>query len=154
MGLISRTVFAVVPTGIGRPDFSQNIEVAVESQIRSYQQQHHDYRAISIPAGGSTQVVIPLPSGFVVMMYDFYLSAPVATLLGLDVESPLATGVMAYVFRKYGYTLVAENIERGFPIFQTYTITAYNYGPDDVVAFFSAHGLQTDETQYYGRLAA
>jgi len=38
---MSRRSFTVTPDGIGRPDFSQNIELAVESEIRSHQYRYN-----------------------------------------------------------------------------------------------------------------
>ncbi|GAH04933.1 unnamed protein product [marine sediment metagenome] len=90
-----RKTFAVVPTGVGRPDYSQNVEKSVEPQIRSWQQEYQHFEEIDVPAGESITTEIPITAQTVVIVYDFYLSAPRNVLLHMKLEFLTAAGTWA-----------------------------------------------------------
>jgi len=154
MVLIERKVFTVTPVGVGRKDYSQNVELAVEPQIRSWMEEYKEFQEIDVAAGASVQREIEIEAETVVVAYDFYLSAPRNVLLHLKVEFLTAEGTWALLIEKSGYQTVPIHYARGFPLFDRYRITVTNYGELDVTARFSAHGTVTAEEVYYGEIVA
>lgn len=142
----------LIPLGVGRKDYSQNIEYAVEPQIRSWQSEYKHFEDIDIPAGGTVTNEIDIIEKTVVMIYDIYLSAPSNSMLRLRVEFYTAIGTWELMTEKVGLQTVEIHYARGFPLFDKYRITVTNYGDADLICPFSAHGMVTAEEEYYGRL--
>lgn len=151
--MAERRTFAVVAEGIGRRDYSQNVENSVEPLIRSYQNDYRHFETLTLPPGGApVQSVITITAETVVMLYDFYLSAPRNLLLRLAVEIFTAAGAWTGIIDKPEYQTVELHYTRGFPVFRQYRITGYNYGEVAIDANFISNGIVTSENQYYGRL--
>lgn len=151
---IKRETFTVVPTGVGRPDYSQNVELSVEPEIRSWQEEYKHFEEIEVSAGDSVTTVIEITAQTVVIVYDFFLSAPRNVLLHLNLEFLTAAGTWATLIEDSGYQNVPIHYTRGFPLFRRYRVTITNYGQDDVLCRFSAHGTVTEENIYYGEIVA
>jgi len=152
---IGRKTFAVVPTGVGRPDYSQNVEMSVEPQIRSWQEEYKHFEEIDVPANG-----VPITTGIeitvrtVLIVYNFFLSAPRNVLLHMNLEFLAADGTWGTIIEKSGYQTVPVHYTRGFPLFRRYRVTITNYGDVAVTCRFSAHGIVTEENIYYGEIVA
>lgn len=142
----------LTPLGVGRKDYSQNIEYAVEPQIRSWQSEYKHFEDVDVPAGGSVTNEIDIEERTVVMIYDFYLSTPSNSMLRLRVEFFTAIGTWELMTDKTHLQTVEIHYARGFPLFDKYRITVTNYGASDLTCPFSAHGIVTGEEEYYGRL--
>jgi len=150
---VSRTTFTVTPEGVGRPDYSMNIEMSVEPQIRSYQTEYkHFEELLAIAAGASETREIAITEQTVIMLYDFFLSTPSNAMLHLEVEFFSKTGTWEQMADKTSLQTVEIHYTRGFPLFRKYRITVTNYGINVITAYFSAHGMVTDEEIYYGEL--
>lgn len=143
-------------TGVGRKDYSQNIEFAVEPQIRSWQSEYKHYVDLDIPAGSTVVTEIDIVEKTVVMLYDVYLSAPINSMLRLKLDFFSAIGIWGLIMNKTDLGTVEIHYERGFPLFDKYRITVTNYGTTNLIgnlaASFSAHGIVTSEEEYYGRV--
>ena len=151
----ARLMFVVPVTGVGRRDYSQDVQVAVEPIIRDDQEKYNSgVIELSMPAGGSVQQEIPFETGYVYMLYDFCLSVPSRTLIRLFVQMYTAAGAWAAILNQYDYQTVKANLTKGFPLARKYRVTAYNYGADDLTGLFSAHGIRLEETKYYGMTLA
>ncbi len=151
---ISRTAFAVVSTGVGRPDYSQSVELSVEPEIRSWQEEYKHFEEIDVSAGDSVTTEIDITEETVVIVYDFYLSAPRNVLLHMDLEFFTEAGAWASIIESSGYQTVPIHYARGFPLFRKYRVTITNYGEVDVLCRFSAHGTVTAENIYYGEIVS
>ena len=111
---ISRTTFTVVPTGVGRKDYSQNVEESVEPEIRSYQAEYkHFEELLAIAAGAAVTQEITITAQTVVMLYDFYLSTPSNAMLHLEVEFFSATGTWESMADKTALQTVEIHYTRG-----------------------------------------
>jgi len=151
---ISRKTFTVTPTGVGRPDYSQNVELSVEPEIRSWQEEYQHFEEIAVAAGTSVTTEIPITAQTVVIVYDFFLSVPRNVLLHMDLEFYTAAGAWATIIEDSGYQNVPIHYSRGFPLFRKYRVTITNYGEVAVRCRFSAHGTVTEENIYYGEIVA
>jgi len=151
---IKRETFTVTPTGVGRRDFSQNVELAVEPQIRSWQEEYQHFEEIDVEAGASVTTVIEITAQTVVLVYDFYLSAPRNVLLHMKLEFLTAAGTWALLIEDSGYQIIPINYARGFPLFRRYRVEITNYSEEDVTCRFSAHGTETEENIYYGEIVS
>ena len=151
---VGRITFSVVPTGGGRPDYSQNVEKAVEPQIRSWQSEYQHFEEIDVPAGDTILTEIAITAQTVVIVYDFYLSAPRNVLLHMKLEFLTADGTWGLLIEDSGYQTVPIHYSRGFPLFRRYRVEITNYGEEDVTCRFSAHGTETEENIYYGEIVS
>ncbi len=148
---IDRKSFTVVPTGIGRRDFSQNIEQSVEPLIESWQEDYLYNVALGVPAFSAATHEIDITEKTVVMIYDLFLSVALNALLVLHVEA-YVDGVWTHMAYMESYQTVKIHLSRGFPIFDKYRITITNYSTTlALTCFFSSHGIVTDEDFYYMR---
>lgn len=152
---IDRKTFTVVPTGVGRQDFSQSVELSVEPEIRSWQQEYKHFEEIDVPANGvpvTTEILITAQT--IVIVYDFYLSAPRNVLLHMKLEFLTAAGTWALLIEDSGYQTIPIHYSRGFPLFRKYRVEITNYSEVDVACSFSAHGTETEENIYYGEIVS
>lgn len=152
MAVVERRTFTVKTVGIGRKDYSQSIELSVEPQIRSWQEEYQHYEEIDVPAGDSVTTEIPITARTVVIVYDFYLSAPRNVLLHMKLEFLTANDTWGLLIEESGYQVVPIHYTRGFPLFRKYRVEITNYSERDVTCRFSAHGTETEENTYYGEI--
>jgi hypothetical protein len=147
-----RSTFTVTPTGVGRKDYSQDVQVQVEPIIRDYQSKYNSgLIELTVDANNSNQQEIEFETGYVYVLYDFFCSIPRNSLIRLKVDIYSAAGNWITIIDQYGYQNVITQLLKGFPMATKYRVTVYNYCPDEVDARFSAHGIRTEETRYYGR---
>lgn len=151
MVLVKRVVFPVTTVGVGRADYSQNVEYAIEPMTRSWQMEYKHYEAVDVGALSDFTREIEIGVETVVLIYDIFLSTPRNVLLNLLVEAYVGEGVWGHMAQRSGYQTVKIPLSRGFPIFDRYRITVTNYGSMNVTCYFSSHGIVTEETTYYGR---
>lgn len=145
-------VFRVQAKGIGRKDYSQGIESSVEPLIQSYQSEYADWGAFTLASGIDVQINFPIPSGKVVIGYDFYVTFPRNCLVGLEVSAyrslPTPGYITVLVARKYG--LIEEHIIKGVPFYGGMDVICivhnYDISPLDIGIGFM--GIQIDESQY------
>ncbi len=150
MPIVVKTV-TVPALGVGRKDYSTNVEMSVEPLIRSWQEEYQFYDTFVVPAGSSVTREIDIPTQTVVMMYDVYLSTTLNALLHLLAEFYTSAGTFAPHLAKSGYQCVDAHLTKGWGLFRKWRITVTNYAVVDVTCYFSAHGIVTSETSYYGR---
>jgi len=147
---IDRITFDVVPTGIGRRDFSQNVEQSVEPMIESWQEDYLYNVALLLPGFSASILEIDITEETVVMIYDLFLSVALNVLLILNVEA-YVDGVWTPMAYMESYQTVKIHLSKGFPLFDKYRITITNYSTAPLVAYFSSHGIVTGEDFYHMR---
>lgn len=146
---ISRRTFAVTATGVGRKDYSQNVEYSVEPLTRSWEETYQYYNdAISLPTG-TTMIDITLVPQTVIFIYDYVLSVPKNVLLNLRVTALTTAGVEVNILRRDGYQRVEYHMAKGYPFFNTIRVRMTNYSADTVNAILSLVGIVSGEHEYY-----
>jgi len=150
---MKETTFVFPARGVGRKDYSLTIEHAVEPVIRSYQGVYSEWQTISVDAGDDTQVDIAIPVANVAIVSDFFVSAPVSTLLGLTVYA-VSDAIAGLVIRRTKYGSIAEHLTKGFPFFEIVRFVVHNYSAADLVdnVDIGAVGIYTSEQEYYLRI--
>jgi len=148
---MKQTTFTVPAKGVGRADYSTGIEFAVEPTIRSYQQVYSHWETVTVPAGADLVTDIDILGGYVAIVYDFFVTAPVLSLLSLAVDA-VSDGIPSGVIVKSGYGSIAEHLPKGFPFFEVIRFTVHNFSDADLEVNIGAVGIYTAETQYYLRL--
>lgn len=151
MAETSRKTFDVDPTGIGRRDFSQNVEQSVEPLIESWQEDYLYNVALGVPAFSAATHEIDITQDTVVMIYDLFLSTPLNVLLAIHVEA-YVNGVWTHMAYMESYQTVKIHLSRGFPLFDKYRITITNNSTTlALTCYFSSHGIVTEEDFYFMR---
>lgn len=143
--------FTVEAKGIGRRDYSIGTEFSVEPTIRSYQSVYNHWEPVTVPANDELVKDIPIERGYVAIVYDFYATAPVSSLISLKVEA-VSDAIVGSVITKNGYGTVIEHLPKGFPFFQIIRFTIRNYSDVDLDINIGAVGIYTDEEHYYLRI--
>lgn len=143
--------FTVEAKGIGRRDYSTGTEFSVEPTIRSYQSVYNHWEPVTVPAHDELVTDVPIEKDYVAIVYDFFASAPVSSLIRLVVEA-VRDGIVGSVITKNGYGTVIEHLPKGFPLFQIIRFTVRNYSDDDLDVNIGAVGIYTDEEHYYLRI--
>ena len=138
------------PTGVGRTDYSQSIAQSVEPLTTDWQSDYHVYRTFNIGAGLTHTEEILIDSGFVIVPFDYYLSCYPSVDMGLRVYLYSALGNYVLVADKIGTQFIDLRLAKGIPFFNKWQIRARNYGGAPADFYFSAHGITTRETTYYG----
>lgn len=154
----TRRSFTVVPTGVGRSDWSQNVELAVESQVRSHMYRYnwtvestldtYDYPNAHIVllhfqdrAGNLLNYV---PSDMKYLMYDAVVSGNynALTLGALYKYSYPSLVYLETILEVFGYGNVPIALERGhvFEVGRAYFISLNQWSEkDDFNASFIVH---------------
>lgn len=140
---------AITPVGIGRVDYSVNIERMVEGVIRSWQQIWKYYEEFLVPAGGSITRDIVINSANVVLIYDLNLVAFANTLIELELQEQSPTGVWTTIYVQLGYQKIINHITKGFPFFRNYRAIVTNHGISPVLLILSNIGMETSKQEYY-----
>lgn len=139
--------FAVPITGVGRADYSDGVEFSVEPTIRSYQQVYSEWRTVTVPAGADLVVNIPIPTGYVAMVYDFFATVRDLILLRMLVQS-VSGVVIADVITQQRYGSLAAKLPKGYPFFANVRFTIHNYGIVARDVNVGAVGIYTDVSHY------
>lgn len=152
---IRREVFTVTPTGVGRRDYSQDVQFSVEPTIRSMQERYV-FENVYILYGGQTRTIdVAIPAGQVVLLYDFLLNCPANILLSFQVQTIDADGTINTVFFKAAYQKVEKHLKKGVPVFQTIRIIMTNNSSLNLSsAEVSCAGIQLSAQEYYQRIVA
>lgn len=148
MAEVERTV-SLTPVGVGRKDYSANVEYAVEPVIRSYENMYKHYQAYPVPAGESFTAEIEIPGKTVALLYDFVLTCPRNVLISLDVDAVDPEGAIGPIFRKSSYQTVIHHIAKGFPVFRAIRATMTNHSSFDLNLALSIAGIYTSEETYH-----
>jgi len=152
---IKMETFSVAVTGVGRKDYSQEVQFSVEPVIRSYQHPYVFDEVYALNAGETRTIDVAIPSDTVVLLYDFLCSCPANVLLGFEVLAIDQDGTVGSIFGKSGYQKVGHHHSRGAPVFRTIRIILTNYSDLALSSVaVSLHGVYTSEQQYYMRVAA
>ena len=143
--------FAVPEKGIGRKDYSINVETSVEPMIRSWEEQYtHCQEWVDVEAGESNTENIVLPTDYVYILYDFTLSTLANTLIGLEAHAVGADEIVAPIFEDTKYQRIYHPIPRGFPFFHIIRIVVKNLGDETLDSLvLSLAGIKTAESAYY-----
>ena len=149
------TRFTVSTTGVGRKDYSLDVEFSVEPIVRSYQSSYV-YDEVYALTGGQTRTIdIPVSTGYVRLLYDFLLSCPANVLLGFIVQSVEADGTVNNIFEKVGYQRIEHRHDRGAPIFNMIRVTITNYSDLDLTSVaLNLTGISMTTDQYYLEVSA
>lgn len=153
MAKIRQQTFTVVATGIGRKDYSQQVEVSVEPIIRSYQDSYVLDEVYTVDASSSRTIDITIPTDTVVLLYDFLASLTANRLLGFQVLALDSAGVASSIFSKRGYQKVEHHHSRGAPVFLQVRIILTNHCDEDVTVYVTLVGIITGVEEYYQRIA-
>lgn len=140
--------FSVPVKRVGRSDYSTGIEFSVEPVIRSYQSAYSNWDTVTIPAGADLTTDIAIPGGFVALVYDFFATAPVSSLISMLVQT-ISEGVIYTVVSKSDYGSVVSHLPKGFPFFEVLRFVLHNYADEDIDVDIGAVGIYTDEEHYY-----
>lgn len=154
MAKIRQQTFAVTPTGIGRKDYSQQIEQSVEPIVRSYQQSYILDEVYVVDALSTRTIDVDIPLDTVVLLYDFLASqVDAADVLGLQVYAIDTTGVASSIFSKFGVQQVEHHHSRGAPVFQQIRIVLTNPTGASMTVYLTIAGIQTSVEEYHQELS-
>jgi len=155
MAKIKVETFTVPVTGVGRRDYSQDVQLAVEPTIRSYQEPYTFQEVYVLNAGQTRTIDIDIPSGQVVMLYDWLCCCPANVLLSFEGQTIDQDGTVNSVFHKAGYQKVDHHLPRGVPVFRTIRLIITNYSTLNLTDVeVSLAGSQMSQEEYYMRLMA
>lgn len=151
MAETSRVSYPISTVGVGKADYSSNIEQSVEPLIRSYQSEYDYINTVTIGPGATQTIEVTLPANVVCLIYDIYVTNPNNVLVDVLMEFLAATGGWFWFAAKQAMMTVEIHFTKGWPLFNKYRFNITNTGAAaDFI--FSAHGIQTAETEYYGGL--
>lgn len=155
MAKIRQQTFPVTATGIGRKDYSQQVEQSVEPIMRSYQRSYV-LDEVYVVDGSSTRTIdVSIPADTVVLLYDFLASHTVANqVLGLQVQALDSTGVASSIFSKFGTQYVEHHHSRGAPVFQQIRIILTNVSGLAKTIYVTIAGVETSVEEYSQELAS
>jgi hypothetical protein len=139
--------FPVMAKGVGRVDYSSAVEVAVESTVRSYQQTYTDWNQDLILAGATQDFDFIVPSGFVVIAYDYYCSFPADTLAQLLVIT-VDAGVPVNIAVESRYGSIHLNMPKGFSFVDTCRLQVSNLDLGDEIYTVGLIGIICDLPRY------
>jgi hypothetical protein len=142
--------YAITTTGVGRVDYSQDVQKSVEPITTSWQSQYKEYDQFSVLGLSTVTRDYLLNQGYVVMVYDYYLSSPSNVAIELAVDMYSALGNWLEIAHKIANQYVDLNIAKGWPFFNKWRIRVINANVLPIDCYFSAHGITTTETEYYG----
>ncbi len=150
MVVIEQT-FAVTPLGIGRRDYSQNVEVSVEPVIRSWETAYTYSVQAMLNPGVTVLDLQTRPVDRVWMLYDFFVSVPANVLLQLDAIAVPITGPEAAFLQEYDYQNIEKHLSRGMPIgkfLSGYRLEITNHSLGALLGVYTVHGVDMDLTRY------
>lgn len=142
------TVFTATPTGTGRTDYSQDVQKTVEPITQSWQETYKDYQAFTLNVGESATIETPIPSPYMILLYNFYLSCYPASDIELHVQY-FHTSFQSWndIVAKQANQTIDVLLEKGFPFLGKYRIISTNLGLAPIDCFYSAHGIITTQSQ-------
>jgi hypothetical protein len=144
----------VTSLGVGRVDYSQSVEQSVEPIIRGWQSGYNAYKTFTVGAGDTHIEEILIDSTNIIIVYDFYLSCYPSADLSFEVDFYSRLGNWINIVNKQGTQCVDVRLSKGWPMARKWRIIVINNGGGAVDCYFSAHGITTSETEYYGSQAS
>lgn len=149
MVTVVEKTYAVTPTGVGRKDYSINVERSTESVIRSWQATYfHPEILMAMAAGEARTVNITIPSDYVILLYDVRLVTEINVLIELEIQEQDVLGVWSPLYRQMGYARIIDHITQGFPVFRDYRIIATNHSTLVIDEVFTVSGIETTRQEY------
>lgn len=121
--------------------------MSVEPVIRSYQTVYSEWDLVTVPAGADLTVDIPIPTGFVALVSDFFATFPCLTLLEMKVQA-VSAGIVGDVVTKSGYGSVIAHLPKSFPFDDIVRFILHNYAAFDVDVDIGAVGIYTSVENY------
>lgn len=153
MAKIRQQTFAVTATGVGRKDYSQQVEQSVEPIVRSYQGSYVLDEVYVVGAASTRTIDVAIPTDTVVLLYDFIASQTgAAAVVGLQVYALDAAGNASSIFSKFGIQNVEHHHSRGAPVFQQIRIVLTNPGALATL-YVTIAGIVTGVEEYYQELS-
>lgn len=149
MAKIRQLTFSVTATGVGRKDYSQQVEYSVEPIVRSYQASYVLDEVYSVDGASSRTIDVTIPTDAVVLLYDFNASQLANNVMNLQVFAIDSAGTASSIFSKYGTQRVEHHHSRGAPVFQTIRIVLTNYAVGAVSIYVTIAGLYTGVKEYF-----
>lgn len=144
MAKIRQLSFAVATTGVGRIDFSQDVQRSVEPVTSGWQQTYKDYQTFALGVGETGQAEVIINPTLTLLLYNAYLSCFPASDISLEVFSwNPTTGAYGALpqFTKIGNQFVDIFLDRGLVLNSKYLIAATNLGAAPIDCFYSALGV-------------
>lgn len=152
MARIRQQTFPVTATGVGRKDYSQQVEYSVEPVVRSYQSSYVLDEVYTVSASSTRTINVAIPISTVVLLYDFLASCTANRLLGFQVYALDTTGLVSSIFSKHGYQKVEHHHSRGAPVFAQIRIVLSNTCDTPVDVYVTIVGIVTGVEEYYQRV--
>lgn len=149
---VKRESFTTISEGIGRADYSANVEQSVEPIILSWQNEYRYYEVLPLILPGATlQREITLDRNVVAILYDFFLS----DINNQDYSVLLELWTAAGAYSEFGSKTAPQTVEfhfaKGVPNFTKYRITIANRGLLGATPTLSIHGMWTEQTTWYAQ---
>lgn len=163
MSEYQRRTFTVTPIGVGRPDYSQNVELAVEREIRSHLYRYNwtiesTLATLVYPQAhtillqfldGAGNLLNYVPSDIKYLIYDIYVSGDynALTLAGLYIFSYPAYALLETVAEVFGYGKASIELARGHPCVpgRAYTVALNQWSEHATFnGSFIVHGMSDE----------
>lgn len=153
MAKIRQQVFTVTATGVGRKDYSQQVESSVEPIVRSYQDSYVLDEVYAVGALAARTIDVSIPVNTVILLYDFVASqVTAANMMGLQVLALDSAGLASSVFSKFGQQHIEHHHSRGAPVFQRIRIILTNLAAAPVTMYVTLTGILTSDEEYHQRV--
>lgn len=149
MAKIRQQTFTVTATGVGRKDYSQQVEYSVEPVVRSYQDSYVLDEVYTVDASSSRTITVDIPVSTVVLLYDFLASCTANRLIGFQVSAVDSAGLTSSIFSKYGYQKVEHHHSRGAPVLASVQIVLTNGCASSVDIYVTLVGIVTGVEEFF-----
>lgn len=149
MAKIRQQTFNVTATGVGRKDYSQQVEYSVEPVVRSYQSSYVLDEVYTVGASSTRTIEVDIPVSTVVLLYDFLASCTANKLLGFKVSAIDSAGVTSAIFSKHAYQKIEHHHSRGAPVLAKIEIELINVCDTAIDIYVTLVGIVTGIKEYY-----
>jgi hypothetical protein len=145
MAKIREQNFLVSPTGVGRLDYSQDIQKSVEPVVHSWQETYEDLFTFPLLPGATNTVTVNIDAAYMLLLYEFYLSCYPASDIYLEIDGfPSFPPIVLYTaLSKIGYQYIDIKLEKGIDLRDRYQPVVTNLGVNPIDCYYSAHGIKT-----------
>lgn len=145
MAKIRQQTFAVAATGVGRVDYSTDVQRLVEPIAYNWQESYQDFAILNLLAGETGTVTVNIAPLDTIILYEFYLSCYPASDIYLEIDTGAA--IPPYLFGpsviKTGNQYIDVKLSKGIPIAAMYQALVQNLGMAPIACYYSAHGMRT-----------
>lgn len=149
MAKISQITFPVNVIGVGRKDYSQQVEYSVEPIVRSYQDSYVLDEVYTVAANSTRTITVNIPVSTVVLLYDFLASCTANRMIGLQVNAVDTAGLVSSIFSKHGYQKVEHHHSRGAPVLAQIQVILSNDCDTSVDIYVTLVGIVTGVEEYF-----